>query len=181
MIAYGHLFSFKPILLVMAFIGHSFLSDVSPADSERTTQSKFTVNDDLYSLEISLERVEDNVYDLVAVIDFKEDGYTASPMSDKNYTGAFKMDLSRNPNVSWSSDLEETPNSQQLWGLKDQEPGDWIRERTTYSRVFRVYGNQDFDAGGKISFTIEPRCTFEEIPLMLKQQAGVLTLQSWGC
>ena len=38
-------------------------------------------------------------------------------------------------------------------------------------RVFRV---------GDV-FTIEPKCTLEEVPFLIKQRSGVLTIEKWKC
>jgi len=130
-----------------------------------------------YELVFEIERSEDNTYRLVATIDFRNGSYTASPLTDRDLSGLFRMEVAPSNHIRLDDAIEENPPSIEI----DNMPGKWIREKTTYKQILHISHDEDFQIGGKVTFTIEPRCTFEEIPFMIKYRSGVLTIEEWGC
>lgn len=174
------------ILLSFGLSGIPEESSLEPAEAPSIgcrveTQSRVTITDDLYSLEISLEQGEGEIYYLVTTIDFKKESYTASPLSNNDFKGLFNVELSSNPNIALDDAIEETPQSIETMDPYGNVPVNWVREKTTYRRQMKVLSQFDFDAGGKVSFTIEPRCTFEEFSLTIRKRNGVLTIESSEC
>ena len=43
------------------------------------------------------------------------------------------------------------------------------------------FRKEDFDVRGTIQFTIEPRCTLEKIPVIIKRQEGTVKFEVFGC
>jgi hypothetical protein len=136
---------------------------------------------DPYTLDVNIEQLKNGTYEIVAVIDFLNGSYTASPLSDKNYTGAFKIEIADEKNLKLNPTIEEIPRSKPTTDEFGGIPQDWVREKTTYRQRLILQDKMDFEVGGKVSFTIEPRCTFEEIPFMIKFKNGIMTIEPWGC
>jgi hypothetical protein len=57
----------------------------------------------------------------------------------------------------------------------------WVDVDTRYEYPLTVSTAEDFEVKGMIRFTIEPRCTLEEIPFVITQRSGALSIQPWGC
>ncbi len=182
-----------PLLLIMPL----FISCTQDIPEPRTKESiseeapqkfyeiefynKQIVTDSLYTLEFGIEKSDDGEYFVVTTIEPLNEAFVASPLSNNDFTGLFTFDLSINPNITVNDEIEETPRSIETIDPYEGVPVNWVREKTTYKRKLLISTEEDFDAGSKITFTIEPRCTFEEISLMIKQRDGVLTIQNWGC
>ena len=58
---------------------------------------------------------------------------------------------------------------------------DWIRANTYYKQQLEITTTADFAVGGFIQFTIEPRCTLEKIPVIIKRKNGVLKFEIDNC
>ncbi|MEQ9187821.1 MAG: hypothetical protein RLP15_08800 [Cryomorphaceae bacterium] len=140
----------------------------------------FTVTEDLYELELRIEQDGDAYY-LVTTIDFFNGSYTASPLSNNDFTGLLTTSMDDNPQVRLDEAIDESPRSIQSVDLFSNDPVNWLKERATYRRVLHIEAKQDFDAGGKVTFTIEPRCTFEVIPFLIKNRGGSLSIEKWEC
>lgn len=131
-----------------------------------------------YDLRLSIEDAGNGVYNLVSVIDFHNGAFTASPLSHKDLTGIFKIELRDNDKLTMDDSFEEIPRS----AAKMDQFGNmmnWVSERTTYKRTCRIHSQQDFKVSGMVSFTIEPTCTFEEIPFDIFYENGKLRVQRY--
>lgn len=187
------LISKTPLLLVMPFFiacsqeipepkaNLAVISEAPKPFYEIEFYNKQIVNDSLYNLEFGIEKSSDGIYTLVATIDLLNGSYVISPLSNNHFKGTFEFDLSFSPHISVDKAIEETPPSIESIDPFEHVPVNYVREKTTYRRTLHVFTTEDFDAGSKITFTIEPRCTFEEIPLMIKQRNGVLSIRIVGC
>lgn len=131
-----------------------------------------------YDLKLSIEDAGNGEYKLVSVIDFHNGAFTASPLTNKNLKGLFKITLNENDKVIMGNDFEEIPRSKeeidQFGHLVN-----WVREKTTYKRTFKINSKKDFKVSGMVSFTIEPTCTFEEIPFEIFNENGKLRVQKY--
>lgn len=116
-----------------------------------------------YDLSLFIENAGNNEYQLVAIIDFHNGAFTASPLSNNDLKGLFKIVLKANDKFTLDDSFEETPRSvakiDQFGNLVN-----WVSEKTTYKRALNLRPQNDFKVSGMVSFTIEPTCTFEEIP-----------------
>lgn len=134
-----------------------------------------------YLLDIKIERGVDNTYYLVSTIDFLEDSYTASPFSIHNYTGKFRSELFENDHVALGELTTDTPLATEPQVILNQEPADWIKQKTVFRQRLMLNTETDFLVGGKISFTIEPNCTFEVIPFAISNKNGRLQVVPDRC
>ena len=131
-----------------------------------------------YDLKLSVKDLGNGEYKLVSVIDFHNGAFTASPLTNKDMKGLFKITLRENDNIMMDDEFEEIPRSIP----KVDEFGhlmNWVKERTTYKKSFKVNTEEYFKVTGMVSFTIEPTCTFEEIPFEIYYADGELVLQQY--
>lgn len=134
-----------------------------------------------YTLDIAIEQNDDDEYFLVATIDFTGDSYIASPLSDKDFKGAFKMEVAPDKNLMLDEQIIELRSSMKANLSHDKTPEDWVNVKTTYKQKLLMKEINDFKSGGKITFTIEPKCTFEVIPFMISYKNGFMTVEPAGC
>jgi hypothetical protein len=131
-----------------------------------------------YDLKVSVEDAGNGQYRLVSVIDFHNGAYTASPLSNNDFTGLFKIVSKENDKFTMADSYEEIPRSVEE---TDQFGNfvNWVKELTTYKRVLQINSQEDFKVSGMVSFTIEPTCTFEEIPFDVFYENGELRVQQY--
>lgn len=141
------------------------------------TISLLETKDEPYDLKLQIERSENGQYRLVATIDLFNGSYTASPLSNNDFTGLFTISLEDNEAMTLDEAIEETPRSVETLDPFENVPVNWVREKTTYKRILHIDTQDDFEVSGLVSFTIEPRCTFEKIPFTISYASGELTLQ----
>ncbi|MCF8463729.1 MAG: hypothetical protein K9G41_02735 [Flavobacteriales bacterium] len=131
-----------------------------------------------YDLTLSIEDAGNGEYKLASVIDFHNGAYTASPLSNNNFTGAFKVTFHHNDNLTTDDSIEEIPRSVEKIDLFGNLVS-WVNEKTTYKKKLKLKSEQDFKVSGVVSFTIEPTCTFEEIPFDIFYINGELRVQQY--
>jgi hypothetical protein len=131
-----------------------------------------------YDLKLSVEDSGNNQYRLVSVIDFHNGAFTASPLSNNDFKGLFKIVFTENDKFTLDDSFQEIPRSvekiDQFGNLVN-----WVSERTTYKRTLTIKPQEDFKVSGLVSFTIEPTCTFEEIPFDIFYENGKLRIQQY--
>jgi len=131
-----------------------------------------------YDLKLSVEDAGNGSYNLVSIIDFHNGAFTASPLSNNDMKGLFKIALKENEKVTMDDSFEEIPRSveevDRFGNLVN-----WVSQRTTYKRTFRINSEKDFKVSGIVGFTIEPTCTFEEIPFDVFYENGELRVQQY--
>jgi hypothetical protein len=131
-----------------------------------------------YDLKLSIEDAGNNQYRLVSVIDFHNGAFTASPLSNNGFKGLFKIELNDNEKITMNDSFQETPRSveeiDQFGNLVN-----WVKELTTYKRMLSIKPQDDFKVSGTVGFTIEPTCTFEEIPFDIFYEDEKLRVQQY--
>lgn len=137
-----------------------------------------------YHLDFKIENTEDNSKQLVVFITLKGDSYFVSPNANGDFKGRFSMTIDENKNLEVEGDIIEIPKSVEETDTHHHVNGTvkWVKENTTYKLPLKVMTDEDFEATGIIRFTIEPRCTFEEIPFLISQKFGELSVKlNGGC
>jgi hypothetical protein len=131
-----------------------------------------------YDLKLSIEDAGNNQYRLVSVIDFHNGAFTASPLSNNGFKGLFKIELNNSEKITMDGSFQEMPRSveeiDQFGNLVN-----WVKEMTTYKRTLNIKFQEAFKVSGMVSFTIEPTCTFEEIPFDIFYEDGKLRVQQY--
>ncbi|PWK19889.1 hypothetical protein [Xanthomarina spongicola] len=135
-----------------------------------------------YHLDLKIENTETDSKQLVVFITLKGDSYFVSPHAKKDFKGRFSMTLDESSNLATQGHIIEIPQSVEEIDTHHLVDGtvNWVKENTTYKLPLNVNTDKDFEATGAIRFTIEPRCTFEEIPFMISQKSGKLSVKLIG-
>jgi hypothetical protein len=119
---------------------------------------------------------------LIVSIDLK-DSYFASPHSKADLSGKFNVSLNTNSFVELDSSFLESPRSVSKDDIDPfvNGPVNWVRVNTSYTHGLKLLKEGDFQVYGMVRFTIEPNCTFEEIPFIIKSKSGKLTVFQDNC
>ena len=136
-----------------------------------------------YDLEFRLEKGEGNTYTLITTMDLHGGSFYISPNAKRDFKGKFRVEIADQDHVVLGERIKEIPRSVEVIDLHPFVDGtvEWVNEDTRYEHTFTLMTKEDLDVGGKYSFTIEPKCTLEEVPFMIKQRSGVLTIEKWKC
>ncbi|NOR28462.1 MAG: hypothetical protein GQ540_08040 [Lutibacter sp.] len=131
-----------------------------------------------YDIKIEIETTENSTNYLVISLELKNGSYFISPNSKRAFKGKFYMDLGSYEDIDFEGKLLETPLSVEEVDLHPFVNGtvNWVRVNTTYKQALRIKSKDDFEVFGRIQFTIEPRCTLEEIPFAISVQNGVMKI-----
>jgi len=136
-----------------------------------------------YDLAFEVEKTGEDQYTMITTMKLFGGSFYVSPHSKRDFKGKFTIEVAPNDNLKLGADFVETPRSKEVI---DQHPFvdgpvNWVKVDTKYEYQLTAKSKEDFDIGGKIFFTIEPKCTLEEIPVIFKYRSGVLTIEKWKC
>jgi hypothetical protein len=136
-----------------------------------------------YVLSFDIEKGKDDQYSMVTTMKLFGGSFYVSPHSTRDFKGRFTIELVDNDHLILGDNFKETPRSEEVFDPHQFVNGlvNWVQEDTRYDHSLTVKSQEDFDVGGKIIFTIEPKCTLEEIPFMIKYRSGVLSIEDWKC
>ncbi|GGG47946.1 hypothetical protein GCM10010976_19160 [Bizionia arctica] len=135
-----------------------------------------------YHLDLKIEDTENDLKQLVLFITLRDGAHFVSPNAERSFKGKFSMTLNENNKLKPREDLIEIPLSVEEIDTHPFVNGtiNWVREDTTYKLPLNILTESDFEATGLIRFTIEPRCSLEEIPFVVRQQSGILSVKILG-
>ena len=136
-----------------------------------------------YDLAFELKKRTDGQYDLITDMKLFGGSFYVSPHSTVDFKGKFRIEVAPNGNLKMGDDFIEIPRSKEVIDPHPfvDGPVNWVQEDTRYEHRLTILSQEDFEIGGKIVFTIEPKCTLEEIPLIFKYKSGILTVEKWKC
>lgn len=126
--------------------------------------------------EISFElKQSDNAAPRLAVgMVLHQNSFFVSPYSSDHFKGRFNISIEENAHLVLDERFIETPQS-----VEENDPHpfiqgliNWVRVNTTYEHELVVQSEGDFEVHGMVTFTIEPRCTLEEVPFTIQRKAG---------
>jgi len=131
-----------------------------------------------YNLKLKIEDNGNEEYRLVAIIDFSNGAFVVSPLSNNDFKGLFQISIKENPALLMNAEIEEIPRSVE----EIDQFGNFVNlisKKTTYKRKLTVKAEEDFKVSGFVRFTIEPQCTFEEIPFDVFYKDEKLSIQKY--
>ena len=136
-----------------------------------------------YEINCTVEKNADDKYELIADLQLFGGSFLVSPHSEGDFKGKFRVEIAPNKDLELGSDFQEIPRTKEVIDPHPfvNGPVNWVVADTKYKYPLTIHSKEDFQIGGKIVFTIEPKCTLEEIPLMFKYKNGVLTVEKWKC
>lgn len=154
-----------------ARIGHLHVSDTSIAQEHP------------YDLTFTLERSGDDIYTLVTTVKLHGGSYYASPNCARDLKGKFHVEIEDQERIVLADRMKEIPLAMDgLYHLPlVHGQAEWVRVDTRYEQRLTVSTREDLEVEGLYRFTIEPRCTLEEIPFVIRQRGGVLSIGRVGC
>lgn len=141
------------------------------------------IRKELYAVKFSAIAKGDTQHDLVIDMHLKDGGHFVSPNATGNFSGKFTMVIDDTEAFQIDGKLIETPLTVEEIDLHPfvNGPVNWVRENTTYTQQIKLLTENSFEVHGYIQFTIEPACTLEKIPFIIKHQDGVLKFEFFGC
>lgn len=155
-------------------------------DSEENPyEIKNNPNDHLrpYEVKFGMEQIGENLYDFVVDMKLNDGAHFVSPNAKRDFSGKFTMQFDENQQLELTSDLLETPLSKEEIDPHPFVNGtvNWVRENTKYNQRLRRTAEEKFEVKGFIQFTIEPRCTLEKVPFIIKYGEGEMRAEFFGC
>ena len=170
---------------LLLFLSIGWVSDKHPTINEienTYTEDVLIIADDLYDLQIKIETTG-NKHNLVFDIKLHKGSQFISPHAKRDFTGKFFMDLGDYTNLKFEGKIIETPMSVEEFDSHPFVFGtvNWVRVNTTYKQPLKLYSQRDFEVFGRVRFTIEPRCSLEEIPFSISYKDGKMKLQKAKC
>ncbi len=136
-----------------------------------------------YDLAFTLERSGDDTYTLVTTVKLHGGSYYASPNCTRDLKGKFHVEIEAQERIVLADRIKEFPLAME-GGYRHplvHGPVDWVRVDTRYEQRLTVTSREDLEVAGFYRFTIEPRCTLEEVPFVIRQRGGRLTIERVGC
>ena len=135
-----------------------------------------------YELSFAIEEIEGSEYNLVVNMELFGGSFYVSPHSNRDFKGKFRVELADYKELLLG-DFEETPRSKEVIDPHHfvDGPVNWVQEDTKYEYKLTRTSDEDFEVGGKIIFTIEPKCTLEVIGIIIKYRSGVLIIEALEC
>lgn len=146
-------------------------------------ENGFTIKDKDYTLHFEIENVDNQKPSLVIAIKLHNDSHYISPNAKRDFKGKFYMDLGSYSHLGFEDNIIETPLSIEEFDSHPFVNGtvNWVRVNTIYKQHLDVKTQEDFEVFGRLRFTIEPRCTLEEIPFAISYKAGVMKVKYPKC
>ncbi len=158
-------------------------TEITSIENTSFKNETLTLIDELYDLKIHVETTDINSHNLVISMVLKNDSYYVSPNAKRAFTGKFTLTFGTDDKLSFGGSIIETPRSVEEIDLHPFVSGtiNWVRINTIYKQPLKLKSNDNFELFGRLRFTIEPRCTLEEIPFTISYQNGVMKLIPSNC
>lgn len=138
---------------------------------------------DPYDISFGVKLIDTTTYELSIAMNLNGQSYFVSPNSTRNFKGKFQFVMASNESYINLGPLVETPETKEEIDPHPfvDGPVNWVRQNTMYKQQIQLKTAKDFEVRGHVQFVIEPRCTLEKIPVILKQENGVLKFEVFGC
>lgn len=136
-----------------------------------------------YDIGFRLEKTGADTYALITTVELHGGSFYVSPHARGDFKGKFRVEVAHNDHVSLADDFIEDPRSTPVIDLHPFIEGEvnWVNVDTRYEHRLTISSTDDFEVGGKYLFVIEPKCTLEQVPFLIRQRSGVLTIEKWKC
>lgn len=144
---------------------------------------KPNVNKELYAVKFSTIHDTKSKHDLIIDMRLKNGGFFVSPNAVRHFSGKFTVAIEDNEAFDLLGSINESPLSVEEIDSHPYVNGaiNWVKESTIYTQKIKLKTVEDFEVKGYIQFTIEPACTLEKIPFIIKKNKGELKFDLLGC
>ena len=147
------------------------------------TDKSTALTSEPYQIKLDLHQLDNLKYNLEIQMFLNNEAYFVSPNAKGDFSGKFTFFIEENDSFILQGDLIESPLADKahvkLPFIDDLENG--VRENTSYKQLLQITNPDDFQINGYIQFTIEPRCTLEKIPIIIKSVNGKLKFEIFQC
>ena len=140
--------------------------------------------DEPYELQLKIDSQdnsegENSDYSLIVSMALYNQSHFVSPLSSDRFSGRFSVSIEDNEYLILDSTFVETPRSAEEFDPHPfvDGPVNWVRVNTTYQHQLTILMHNDFEVVGVVSFTIEPRCTFEEVEFIITYRSGEMEIK----
>jgi len=136
-----------------------------------------------FQVKFDMVQLEKDVYDFMVSMELNDGAHFISPNAKRDFKGKFTLQFDENQELEMVSDILETPLSVEEFDPHPFVDGyvNWVRENTRYNQKLNRKVENNFHVKGFIQFTIEPRCTLEKVPFIIKYEEGNMRVELWGC
>jgi len=145
------------------------------------TFTEFTINDSEYTLHFELEETKDKEQFLVISMELHNNSEFISPFEYKEFSGKFNLSLGTTNNIDFKGDIIETPQAVDVYDKFGTQFVKWVKVNTIYRQQLKIKTQEDFKVIGRLQFTIEPRCTLEQIPFSISYKDGKMMFVETKC
>lgn len=141
------------------------------------------INPDPYDMILKLKETEKDVFNFEVSMYLFNGAHYISPNAKRDFKGKFTVHFNESEAIKIVDTLEEIPQSVEEIDLHPftDDTVNWVRENTKYHQKIKRTTDENFEVKGFIQFTIEPRCTLEKIPFVIKNEAGEISVEEFGC
>ena len=130
-----------------------------------------------FDLQLQLDEVENNFYNLSVAIELDSGSYIISPFSKDSTYLHFSIAMEDNRYLIADETLLEIPSSVEEFDPILNEPVKFVRVNTTYKQQIKVLSQENFQVAGLIEFLVEPSCIPYDIEFVLSSQVGKLNVK----
>ncbi len=136
-----------------------------------------------YSIVFTIEESDAKDLNLVVSLRLFGGSHFVSPHSSDRFSGRFTISINDNEHLTLDDKFIETPRSIEKFDSHPFVNGlvNWVSVNTNYKHPLHIKIKEDFEVKGMVSFTIEPRCTFEEVPFIIKYENGKMRVEFNQC
>lgn len=160
----------------------SDVQNLKSEEIENTDRSTF-LNSELYKIKLDLNKLDNLKYNLEIQMFLNHETYFVSANAKGEFSGKFTFFVEENDSFNLQGDLIETPLPNQNLSKLPYIAGleNCVRVNTSYQQLLQITNPDDFLINGYIQFTIEPRCTLEKIPIIIKSVNGKVKFEIFQC
>ena len=132
-----------------------------------------------YTIVFQIEESDSKELNLVVSLRLFGGSHFVSPHSSDRFSGRFTISIDDNVHLVLDDDFKETPRSVEKYDTNPYVKGlvNWVSVSTNYKHQLHIKTQEDFEVRGMVSFTIEPRCSFEKIPFIIKYDDGEISVE----
>lgn len=136
-----------------------------------------------YTIAFKIEETDSKEFNLLVSMGLYGGSHFVSPYSSDRFSGRFNISINENDHLDLDDVFKEIPRSEEEYDSHPFVDGlvNWVSVNTNYNHRLHIKTQEDFEVKGMVSFTIEPRCTFEKIPFILRYEDGEMRVVLSKC
>jgi len=151
---------------------------LTDASCQNNTANAKDKNQFPFDVQLQLEKLENNNYNLLVTIDMEKGSYIISPSSPDSFYMHFDIFFEKNKNFIVDKELLEIPKSLPEIDPVLNTPVHFVREKTVYKKKFELMTKSDFEEKGMVEFLLEPSCIPYNIEFVLANNSGAFIIKN---